>query len=686
MTLVLPRYRNGFHPAWLLLPLPPLLELNVDAVQAHPSVHAVTLVRILLSLLVIVPLAAWRLAEAPPVLRRILGEIRSQMPGFFLAVVLPGLLGLGHSPDLDVPAFLFFGLGCLLMGAHTYGAEFREGTLAGLLCQPVSRARIHVEKLGVLVGLLTVAGLNFLGIEGLMTNGLDFQVESSLGTRLVGCIAVALCSAPLFTLLSRSTLAGAVFTLAVPGAIAMTVRVLLLGADRAFKPEESFERWMEPILYSIAPVYLLVTAIGSASIFRRLEVSNASGGSQSALRHPLGGTVEGLAGFVFGRSATAHLIRKELRLHVVPWLVSQMLVGLWILWMVARWLSRDPQMDPSFWGLTYPALLGGLLGVLTLVTTGAACVAEERELGTLGWQLTQPVTLRLQWRIKWMSALVVGSVLGVILPLTLLGLSFGFETLHRELGSEPGWPILFYLLAAFLILMLSLYASSFSRSTMTATAGAAFLVGGLILALFLQGGLVVLLNSRRLEELNEQWVNGRPLLSPPSWSIESGQLVEWSLVGGAVGILMLGLVVLMLARSNAQRIAVTARELTGQLGRLGAAVFVVCFLAGNVHMELQVRGMQALVFHSQEEQLASMERTLEHLRGGSDEDTQILQQIRNQFKVPADASIKALATTILAERGVSAAAELNQLFGRDRSWGKYPKLARQYGVPLSSSK
>jgi len=685
MTLVLPRYRNGFHPAWLLLPLPPLLELFVDALP-HSSLYAATFVRILLSLVLIVPLTIWRLAEAPPVLRRVLAEIRSQMPGFFLAVVMPGLLGVGHSSELAVPAILFFAVGCLLMGAHTYGAEFREGTLAGLLCQPVSRARIHIEKLVVLAGLLTVAGLNLLGIEGLMTNGGVFRIDSQLGTLVIGCMAGALCSAPLFTLLSRSTLAGAVFTLAAPGAIAMTVRLLLLGADRAFKPEESFERWMDPILYSIAPVYWTVTAIGSASVFRRLEVSNASGGSRSALLHPLGGTVEGLAGILFGRSATAHLIRKELRLHVVPWLVSQMLVGLWILWMVARWLARDPQMDPSFWGLTYPALQGGLLGALTLITTGAACVAEERELGTLGWQLTQPVTLRLQWRIKWMSALVVGSVLGVLLPLTLLGLSFGFETLYRELGSDPGWAILFYLLAAFGILMLSIYASSFSRSTMTATAGAAFLGGGLLLVLFLQGGLVVLLHSQRIHELNEQWIKGRPLLSPPSWSMESAQLIEWTLVGSAAGILMLGLVVLMLARRNAHRIAVTARELTVQLGCLGGAVLVVSFLAGNIHMELKVRALQAGLFHSQEEQLASMERTLEHLRGGSDEDQQILQQIRKQFEVPADASIKALATTILGERGVSAAAELNQLFGQDRRWRTYPKLARQYGLTVPSSK
>jgi hypothetical protein len=168
--------------------------------------------------------------------------------------------------------------------------------------------------------------------------------------------------------------------------------------------------------------------------------------------------------------------------------------------------------------------------------------------------------------------------------------------------------------------------------------------------------------------------------------MESAQLIEWTLVGSAAGILMLGLVVLMLARSNAHRIAVTARELTVQLGCLGGAVLVVSFLAGNIHMELKVRALQAGLFHSQEEQLASMERTLEHLRGGSDEDQQILQQIRKQFEVPADASIKALATTILGERGVSAAAELNQLFGQDRRWRTYPKLARQYGLTLPSSK
>jgi len=196
----------------------------------------------------------------------------------------------------------------------------------------------------------------------------------------------------------------------------------------------------------------------------------------------------------------------------------------------------------------------------------------------------------------------------------------------------------------------------------------------------------LVLHSQRIYELNEQWINGRPLLSPPSWSMESAQLIEWTLVGSAAGILMLGLVVLMLARRNAHRIAVTARELTVQLGYLGAAVLVVSFLAGNVHMELKARALQAVVFHAQEEQLASMERALEHLRGGSDEDQQILQQIRKQFEVPADASIKALATTILGERGVSAAAELNQLFGQDRRWRTYPKLARQYGLTVPSSK
>ena len=166
--------------------------------------------------------------------------------------------------------------------------------------------------------------------------------------------------------------------------------------------------------------------------------------------------------FVPGNSATAHLVRKEIRLHAIPWMIAALATGLWVLWMIARRMAPQGDLKDSLNEFSPVSVICGMLGVVALVTAGAGSVAEERALGTLDWQVTQPVTGRRQWWIKSLVAVVTGLVTGLLIPATLLALGFGPERWEKEGLVFEQLPTMAFATGAGLALSLSLYASSVS--------------------------------------------------------------------------------------------------------------------------------------------------------------------------------------------------------------------------------
>ncbi len=257
-------------------------------------------------------------------------------------------------------------------------------------------------------------------------------------------------------------------------------------------------------------------------------------------------------------SSTVQLVRKELRLHVIPWLMSWVTVGLWLVWLLLGSMTsgafRETLDDPPM-----ITILAGILGAVALVGAGAASVAEERELGTLDWQLTQPVSLGRQWWIKVAVALGLAIVLGVAVPGVLVWMSFPAERLQSNFDGVEPLALAAHAASFGLLLAASILASSICRSTMKATAATVGIGGGIAGAIALGAGW-------------SHWAidseEGRPV---PAWVTDAGWRVSIDeaqrgltvLVGLAV--LALGGGLLMLVRRNHRRSSVPTASVVRQL-------------------------------------------------------------------------------------------------------------------------
>ena len=101
---------------------------------------------------------------------------------------------------------------------------------------------------------------------------------------------------------------------------------------------------------------------------------------------------------------------------------------------------------------------------------GIISTAEERNLGLLDWQLTLPPTANRQWFVKVFATFTVNVILGLVLPLSLVGISaswFGMGSFQPQRADEytP------FLIANLAIFCAAIYASSASGNNLRALVG-----------------------------------------------------------------------------------------------------------------------------------------------------------------------------------------------------------------------
>lgn len=700
MTFRLPRYRNGFHPAWLLLPLPAALELLVDAYNpgiVEPGFHAA--LRLLVAIGLILPLLACRLSEVTAPTLRLLTELRSQMPGFLVVQMGLGLLEIGTERDPSFDArFLVFVPGSFWMAATAYGAEFANGTLASRLCQPASRIRLHTEKLTVLALLL-----------GITTGHLLFtpwHASSSRPLEAVVVVLAAFCFGPLFTLLTRSTLAGAVFAFTLPSSLGLvpTIVASALGAGDDFR-----RHWILPLYLLAGPILYLVGPIWTWRVLRDLEVQDSGGRIPAASIDASGTLLDRILPRLLGNTSTGHLIRKELRLHHLARLFASVMVGLWVLWLGARWaLAKDglPEMFVPAFGLGGFSLMAGMFGAVILLGAGVSCVAEERQLGTLGWQWTQPVPFARQWRIKVGTTLAVGLLLGVVLPVCLVALSFGTEEVTGLFQNESDRFRNIGVLSTLILSLMAvgIHASSACRNIMSALVTALGVLGGFGFCLGLSLTLFGNTHSEALNRLHADWVAGQPIPRPgwvpPAWIVRwAPELLAW-LAGGGVAALAVAL--LRLAARNARRFEVGPGRLVRQVLALAGSWIAVMAMGGLLFSALHSRITWSDLAESRAHTLSAIAKDLEKVGREFPDGPSLLAAIRERFQIDPKASAEALAESILQKRGLGAWNEISQLFRPDHSrtprktgsppppqesprskpWLLKPALARIYGLPV----
>jgi len=617
---------------------------TLEPVSLQPGLASWAVIGTLLALLV-----KWSGLLTNPSLQM---EIWAQMPGASLAFLAAAVNAMfahkGELGDHTGFAALPHCLACLWICANAFGSEFDHRTMGQLLVQPRSRGRIYLEKLGVAGGIAGTAAVIFF----LTPSGSGVKGDPQIVLLILG-----LASAPFFTLISRSTLAGFVFTLAVPMALYLVLQTLLDVYHARVYPDLADRSSEEKaLLWAGGAIYLGATALAGWRVFRRLEWrEGGAGGSSTPGLYALTGVWDGWLGRRWlGQHATAQLIRKELRLHVVPWLVAGILVGLWGLSLLVRKWAPESELGVAAANPSTVTLLAGIFGAFVVLVTGACAIAEERVLGTLEWQWTQPIPMARQWRIKVGVATALALTLGLVLPAALVWLGFDAEALDTAFG-QPDWqPIAVYTLSMAALFAASIYASSVSQSSMKAVA----LTPVLLASLWTVGALTILGVGVMLDDqwgnlwefpLRADGVRDPALLNqkPPTLLQALGSLHQISETGAMIlGTIWIGFMVRS-ARVNAQRLRMGWPTVSRQWGRLSGGLWMASLLGGLLLVGLgRMRGYYS--------QLASLNYRREgfiKFATQAEQEGKLTPEYLSQFGITNQPSPEALVDTLIRHRG-----------------------------------
>lgn len=343
----------------------------------------------------------------------VMKEIRALLPTWVACTVAISAGAMVADPKIIGAGILAYGLGSIALGAQSIGHEYSYRTLALLLSQPSDRRRLILLKFGVLISML--ATLTVVAWSVLVNDNGEF-IRGWTGHEPALLVVAALCSlfvAPWLTMLCRSTLAGMVLSVAVPGSLLVMGDVIGV-AKYGFGGGALIDRFKLAFLWWGMFVVCAVAAVSSWRMFIRLEAIDGRG-PDVHLPQWLRGRIQTRdesSGLVRRRHPVWLLARKELRLQQMTFV----LVGLYILgWGTVSLLEH---FIPEFPLIPLGALAVLYFGLLSILI-GSLASAEERQLGTLEWQVLLPMATWKQWMVKVGTVLGLAALLGVGLPALL---------------------------------------------------------------------------------------------------------------------------------------------------------------------------------------------------------------------------------------------------------------------------
>jgi drug/metabolite transporter superfamily protein YnfA len=406
---------------------------------------------------------------------------------------------------------------------------------------------VLLNKLGVVAAMLLALG-SLAWAYGLTPLAVArmWPESSPTGRVLVTVLPVlgGVLLTPCLTLLTRSALAGCVFTIGLSMVMAIGSRAAVpwLYGDAATLAQAS-ARFLDIFAHTMLAVVVL-SALLMWRLFMRLEAIEGRGLElhlQAWLFKPVH-----LAAARSARSVWQQMLGKELHLQQLTFVVS----GLY----VAAWLAVMLVGESLF-----PTRRAGLMTVATLLhdlaiplLAGSLASAEERQLGTLGWQVLLPIAAWRQWAVKAAVVLVLS-----------LGLAIGVPAiLYALFASGPGpvrlgWPPAAAIAA---VATLSLYASSLSTNGVRALARVAPAIGGVMLVAHIAMNVIT------------------PGWMPPAWDLPNAAWAVLYAASAAVFALLL-----WLGMKNHRSAERGAKRVLKQLAALGAVVVVavLAFAAAN---------------------------------------------------------------------------------------------------------
>jgi hypothetical protein len=371
-------------------------------------------------------------------------ELRA-LAGLWLAIAAGMAAGQVLPRDARDFEVMFYIFGTLALGAASMGHEYRCGTLAQLLVQPIARMKILAVKSGVLAAsLLALAGVagavvfsafHWDGVER------DFWIALFVLTPLYGLLV-----APWLTLKTHSTLAGTLFSGSLAG-------LLFISGDRIgaaqFESPQAIDAFRLMVMWTGSWILFAWAAFALWRAFATLEVLDGvrsdvalpaafrlTAGAAPSRRHPL-----------------LRLAQKELRLQQLTFVGSLLYVILYV-WLWTRGGSLSRFEDAI-------AVATAIHGIVVAALIGALSCAEERALGTLEWQLLQPISARAQFAVKIVITTTLALLLAIGLPAILTYALAGPAAWPTARSAEVAFPLV-------LVLAGSMYLSSVANSALIA--------------------------------------------------------------------------------------------------------------------------------------------------------------------------------------------------------------------------
>jgi ABC-type transport system involved in multi-copper enzyme maturation permease subunit len=209
-------------------------------------------------------------------------EVRGLGPTWLTAAALLVAVGFVET-SLDTVSqltVLFYVGACALLGALSIGQEFTDRTLAALLAQPAARSSVLLHKLGVVAAmLLALGGLAWAyGLTPLAVARAWPEI-SPTGRVLATVLPVlgGVLLTPCLTLLTRSALAGCVFTIGLSMVMAIGSQAALpwLYGDAATLAQAN-ARILDIFAHTMLAVVVL-SALVTWRLFMRLEAIEGRG-------------------------------------------------------------------------------------------------------------------------------------------------------------------------------------------------------------------------------------------------------------------------------------------------------------------------------------------------------------------------------------------------------------------------
>jgi ABC-type transport system involved in multi-copper enzyme maturation permease subunit len=351
---------------------------------------------------------------------------------------------------------LGFAVGGVTLGALSIGHEFSSESVGVMLSLPMPRRLTLAVKFATLA--VALLGLGVVGHLAAVQPILEPFLSHRVGSE--GLLVPLLCGlalAPVMTLLSGSTVGGAVVAAVVPVALLLTAETIgqmLYGytSGSTFMMEELGRT----VLWRGLLVAWAVGAIWTVRAFDRLEwtgsgpvgASRWAGNRWSWSRAPADAEAR-LAGSGWRHRPMVRLVVKDLRLQSVTLSVVAVYVATWVFVFAVhkRWPLLGPDAD----------VMSGLYVAFLSPLAGAMAFAPERSLKTRAFSAALPFSAWQQWALK----------VGLAAAITL-GLGVGLAALFSGWG--PPYPMFRgdslrgFAVFATLATVLSLHTSSFSSS------------------------------------------------------------------------------------------------------------------------------------------------------------------------------------------------------------------------------